>query len=213
MKRFFFYALPWFIFGGWFVATGGMIPPTLPAGGSSGGYADIMPTADGVIFARARLSPEQATAMDSNNRCFIQPLWLNSGSAVKLRVNVTVAATAGSICKFVLYKCAANGTPGTYLGQSANMAADTTGLKEAQVTPAAAIAPGPYWCGFVCNGTPTLNVYTNSPQGSMGDHFNDCEGGLRAYFALTMPATPTDNPALTNDLAANSLVMGATMVP
>jgi hypothetical protein len=171
-------------------------------------YALRRPAADGVIFPD-RLIGLAATQVTAN-RMYMQPIWLNPGSAVTFRSGNSSGA-AGQM-KFALWKVGVDGKPSTFLGQS-TAANVTSALNTGVVT--AAIIPGPYWVGVVFSGTPTMQFYASNTISctGFGDHFNDVEGSNSVYFAFTFATTPTDSPTLSNDLTSGMPVIGAVMTP
>lgn len=99
------------------------------------------------------------------NRLFFTPLLLaEQKSFDQVGANVTVAAAAGGVLRFGLYRAdGANNRPGTLISDLGTVAADTIGTKTLNIAPAIGpLGAGVVWAALVAQvaGTPTAEGIT-----------------------------------------------------
>lgn len=135
----------------------------------------MLPTVDGTtaginrFVSSAARNLATATVGLTTNRCYYLPFLLRTGATINsLACNVTTAGATGVVARLGIYALSVDGYIGTQLATTADIAMDTTGVKNASLAAPITLPPGWYYVAIVASGSPGVTTWNGSGTNLIG---------------------------------------------
>lgn len=175
-----------------------------------------MPIVSGSFGRKAVLSPHWSTYQSGTltvtaDRLYVIPFKVDSAYDINgFHIDMNTAGAASTKAHIGLYRMKSDGQPGELIVETADI---DTSVAAAVLSPSVTqtrIAPGWYFVGFVCSGTPTVQAYPSSAYGVNPMGIENGAGSMLpiviGYKSIAgwsaLPASPTGLTNLSPGVAA-----------